>query len=321
MTLDEFFTGSKLELKPRTSHRVRKHKFRKETLPTIRRILLMLGQGKYPAQIARSLGKSKGTISYHLKNLIKHNFIIKEERFLKEKKYIYPKTSKGLVTFYNITKAGSTFLAGIEVGVFERVVRLHNLYVKYPIIVSPKIEVNWRKVQMTNWTQLLGSEMGLRIRKNPRSIEIIAKVVSGKDPYELYYQARHECDLVATHLQSKFGMSLGVGEISRKPHFGVYDPVAGKVTERFELSDDVAKMDRSEGRGEIDWYSPDKAKDYLLMPGRLAQVMRELDEIKDEVGETKAGMVLFSKAMEQHVALIAEVRDLVNELRDVKKGK
>lgn len=281
----------------------------------------MLGQGKYPAQIARSLGKSKGTLSYHIKNLIKHGFIIKEERFLKDKKYIYPKTSKGLVTFYNITKAGSKFLAGIEVGVFERVVRLHNLYVKYPIIVGPKKGINWRKVQMTNWAQLLGSEMGLRIRKNPRSVEIIAKVVSGQNPYELYYRARHECDLVAAHLQDKFDMSLGIGEISRKPHFGVYDPVADKVTKRFELSDDVAKMDRSEGVGEIDWYNPSTAKDYMLMPGRLSQVMRELDEIKADVGETKAGMVLFSKAMEQHVALIAEIRELVNELRDVKKSK
>lgn len=96
-------------------------------------------------------------------------------------------------------------------------------------------------------------------------------------------------------------MRLGEGKLSRKSHFGVYDPVAALVSKHWELTDDVGKVDRSEGYGEIDWFSPEAAKDYLLMPGYLRQLL--------EVQQT------FATAMDQHMALIQELRDLVKALK------
>jgi hypothetical protein len=38
----------------------------------------------------------------------------------------------------------------------------------------------------------------------------------------------------------------------------------------------VGKIDRSEGMGEIDWFSAKAAKDYLLMPSRVENLARAI---------------------------------------------
>jgi len=58
---------------------------------------------------------------------------------------------------------------------------------------------------------------------------------------------------VAASLCVKYGLRLGEGLLVPKRHVGVYDPVAELLSRRFEVSDDVGKIDRSEGMGEIDW--------------------------------------------------------------------
>lgn len=84
--------------------------------------------------------------------------------------------------------------------------RLHNVFFKYPILEAPKVEIVWRKVELANWTQLIGTELGLRVRKNTDSIEVVAPVVEGRDPYELLFKAREEADFLAAYLERKFGM-------------------------------------------------------------------------------------------------------------------
>lgn len=286
---------------------------RTHTLPLLRRILKLLDAGYYPAKIAELLGKSRSTISYHLKKMERAGLIEPLESIEKLKDGLYRAKIKGIIKLYRLTQACSSFLARIEARVFRgRVIRLHNAYFKYPILVQPRIRIDWRRVEMTNWTQLLGRELGLVVRKNPRSLEIIARVVEGRDPYKLLFLAKSEADNLASHLEQKFSMVLGRGDLSRKPHFGVYDSVAAKVGRVFELTVDVAKIDESEGIGEIDWFSPEDAKEYLLMPGMLRRMSADVEEIK-------SGQRLFNEGMLEHMKLIKGVQGLANELKGLVK--
>jgi hypothetical protein len=198
----------------------------------------------------------------------------------------------------------------------ERVVRLHNLVVKYPILREPQVRVDWRRVALQNWTQQLGRVEGLTVRKNPESVEIFARVVSGRDPYQLLFVAKEEADRVAVLLEERFDMLLGRGQLSRRPHFGVYDSVAAHYGERFELSDDVAKIDESEAYGEIDWYSPEAAKDYLLMPANVDRLARDVQEMK-------TGYALFAEGMVEHMKLIQMLQRVVAGLQKTvsKRGR
>ena len=291
----------------------RRSKFSRSSLTLVRRIMKMLEAGYYPARIARILGKHRSHIHYYLKRLENMGYIEKEESLERLKPGLYVKRVRGIITLYRITQAGSNFLAGIERRAVGRRLRLHNAYFKYRIVRQPTGKIAWRKVELTNWTQLIGLELGLKVRKNPGSIEVIAPVVEGRDPYELLFRARDEADCLATHLEQKFGMVLGRGKLSRKAHWGVYDPVAGVYSKFFQLSDDVAKIDESEGFSEIDWLSPEAAKDYLIMPMRVQRLEQDVKDIKE-------GQRLFSEGMLEHMKMIQEVRELARETRELVKA-
>jgi hypothetical protein len=168
---------------------------------------------------------------------------------------------------------------------------LHNVVFKYGILSGPVRVVDWgRVVRLRNWGQLVGSELGLTVRKNPDSVEVFCRVLEGDNPYELLFRAREEADRLAGYLEQKFGMVLGRGVLSRKPHFGVYDALAGKFSENFQLSDDVAKIDESEGYGEIDWHDPEAAKNYLLMPMNVERLSNEVKELNVRLQSLEAGL-------------------------------
>ena len=97
-------------------------------------------------------------------------------------------------------------------------------------------------------------------------------------------------------------MTLGRPKLSRKPHFGVYSPIVGKWSENFQLDTESGKIDQSEGYGEIDWTDPVSAANFLRMPNRLERIENSLET--------------FANGMNQHMLLIAELRDLVNALKD-----
>jgi len=166
---------------------------------------------------------------------------------------------------------------------------------------------------MTNWTQLVGTELGLSVRKNPNSLEIICRTVEGINPFELLFLARDEADDLASHLEAKFRMELGRPTMSRKPHFGVYDPVAGTISRYYELSTDTGRIDSSLGKGEVDWFSPYTAAEYLEMPGRVRR-------IEDNQMTLLEGQLLFSEGMKQHMCLIGELRQLVKALSECAQG-
>jgi len=133
-----------------------------------------------------------------------------------------------------------------------------------------------------NWSALIGSELGLMVEQTTKHILVYCDAVMGRDPSDLLLLAKDKTDRVAAHLRLKYGARLGEGRLARKVHFGVYDPLAALVSRYWQVSDDVAKVDESEGFGEIDWLSAEAAKDYLLMP----QNVKWLVQIQERFAES-----------------------------------
>jgi len=110
-------------------------------------------------------------------------------------------------------------------------------------------------------------------------------------------------------------MTLGRSKLSRKPHFGVYDPLASRWAKNFQLDTEWGKIDESMGYGEIDWTDPVSAANYLSMPNRLEKIERSMETFA-------SGMESFGKGMNQHMLLISELRELVNvQLSSEKAGR
>ena len=303
----------------RASSRSQIKKFNSKILTSkVRNILKLLDAGNYPAKIARILGLSRPLVHYYIRKLVKRGYLTKIE---------------GKPTFYELTVNGKKFLDKIESSLFSRVVRLHNVVVKYPVIMKPKIVIDWRRVELQNWGQLIGSELGCTVRKNPRSVEVFPDVVEGDNPYELLLRAVDQANRVASSLEEKFQMRLGRPSLSRKPHFAVYDPVVGKLAKFMQFSDDVGKLDESEGYGEIDFYDPNFAKNYLLtfttLPRRVDAIGKQVASLEasltkfsgdmKRISESfntnlKAVAESFSKDMQAHLGILEKLGDAVEQL-------
>ncbi len=284
-------------------------RFRQNSLPQVATLLKLLSEGKYSSQIESILGKQKSVIHYYIKKLLNYGFIEKKERIEHTRSGDLIKKDRGTVILYRLTQAGSTFLAGIESDVVGPKIRLHNVYYKYPILKEPRISIDWHSVEMSNWTQLVGTELGLSVRKNPHSVEVVCSTVDGNDPFELLLLARDEADNLASHLEAKFRMLLGRPTLSRKPHFGISDPVAGTLSNYYELSTDVGRIDASLGIGEIDWFTPIAAAEYLRMPKRVIL-------LGDDHRNILEGFRLFSQGIEQRFRQLDELIELVKALTE-----
>ena len=59
--------------------------------------------------------------------------------------------------------------------------------VSYPIVTEGRYPAgSFREVEMTNWTALLGLELGVKVRHTSRSWIVHVPVIRGKSPMEVY---------------------------------------------------------------------------------------------------------------------------------------
>jgi len=251
--------------------------------------ILKLIDENYPTKVAKLLGMSRQHVHYYLKKLEKAGLV----------KRVGPRWP----AFYETTETCKKFLTGCEGLKPSFVFRLHNCVFKYPILEKPVQPVDWRRVEKMNWSALIGSELGLTVEQTTKHVLVYCDAVEGRDPSELLLLAKDAADRVAAHLRLKYGIRLGEGSLARKVHLGVYDPVAALVSRYWQVSDDVAKVDESEGFGEIDWLSVEAAKDYLLMP----QNVKRLIQIQEN----------FANAMNEHLKLIEALQALTQKMDKV----
>lgn len=251
--------------------------------------ILKLVDENYPTKVAKLLRMSRQHVHYYLKKL--------------EKAGLVKRTGPRWPAFYKTTEQGKKFLTGCEGLTPSFVFRLHNCVFKYPILGEPAVLVDWRRVEKMNWSALVGSELGLTVEQTTKHVLVYCDRLEGQNPSELLLLAKDAADRVAAHLRLKYGIRLGEGILARKVHFGVYDPVAGLISRYWQVSDDVAKVDESEGFGEIDWLSVEAAKDYLLMP----QNVKHLIQIQEK----------FANAINEHLKLIEALQALTQKMDQI----
>lgn len=111
----------------------------------------------YPAKIGRARGWSKQHVAYYVKKLEKAGLIHR----LKRSNFVD----------YELTKQGQNFLVSCEGVLFSSgVFRLHRCFFKFPILregVYPSCD--FKRIEMMNWTALLGVEQGVKVRHTTSS--------------------------------------------------------------------------------------------------------------------------------------------------------
>jgi hypothetical protein len=130
--------------------------------------------------VARLLGMSRQHVHYYLKKL--------------EKAGLVKRTGPRWPAFYETTETCKKFLTGCEGLASSFVFRLHNCVFKYPILEGPVQPVDWRRVEKTNWSALVGSELGLTVEQTTKHILVYCDVVIGRDPGELLLLAKDAAD-------------------------------------------------------------------------------------------------------------------------------
>ena len=172
--------------------------------------------------------------------------------------------------------------------------RLHAAKYRYGLVVDGVWPVDWRRVAKMNWTALLGLEGGVTVEKTPSSVIVHVETLYGKNPVDLLDLARTCADRTAKALMQKYGCRLAEGKLCRRPHIAIDDPVAEFISRYFELSSEDAKIDKSEGVGEIDHFTIESAVDYLRLPelakkidGRVDVIGGDVEAIRAELRELK----------------------------------
>jgi hypothetical protein len=266
------------------------------------RALLLLDAGNYPSRVARLLHVSPQLLHYHIKKWLRKGWI---KRVLKTAN----------VTLYRLDPQLKKKLTGGENSAYKGV-RLHAYSLKFPVVEPPSRAVDWKRVRVANWTRLVGCEAGLTVEKTTRHVIVHADEVLSEDPNEATLLAILECLRLARVLEEKFGMRLGVPKLLRKPHYGVYDPIARWFAEFMEFSDDVGKIDQSGGYPERDYYYPSLAKEYLMMPLRLLGLREDMVQVKGILTSFADNMKIFGEAMHEHMTLIRALQAVAHRMEE-----
>jgi len=233
--------------------------------------------GDYPSKIARLYGWSKQHVFYYLNKLEKAGLIRRKVR--------------SSAVFYELTNRGQKVLTSCEGTVYSSgVFRLHKCQVLYPIVREGFYPTDdFRKVEMVNWTALLGLVHGVSVRKTSRHWIVHVECLYGHNPGELFGLAKNLGDRVACALMSKYGVLLGEGQVGKGYELAVDDPVGKLLSRYFTISTPKRKMDHSPGEleGEIDHLSKDAAVEYLLMPERVRKLEGQILGLSSQIEDLR----------------------------------
>ena len=221
----------------------------------------------YPAKIGRARGWKKQHVAYYIRKL--------------ERAGLIRRLKRSNIVDYELTVRGQNFLVSCEGVLFSSgVFWLHRCFFKFPIIREGVYPAgDFRRLEMVNWTALLGLEQGVKVRKTTTSWIVHVETLYGRSPGELVTLAKNLADRVAQGLMSKYGCVLGQSEINKRHELGIDDPVAQLLNRYFTVSTPKRVIDDSPGEdeGEIDHIGRDAAVEYLLMPERVKKLESQME--------------------------------------------
>ncbi len=268
----------------------------------ILRVVRDNGPGCPNAVVLDRTSSSKQLLFYHVNALVRDEFVVREVR--------------DRIVTWTITEAGSKFLEEIENGSFDaaKMVSLENFRVEYGILEEGRIPVDWKKVEMKNWAQLIGRWGPVTVIRNPRTLVIVVPKLVGVNPWQLMCEAFQLCDRVADDLETRLGVSLGRGRVSDggrgKAHFEISgDPVAEFIAGHMRVETGVGVAGDTSPphrRGSMGIYDPRSVDSYLRTVTTLPQ---DLDEIRRNF------RALSCEVKEGFAAISQILRDLPTSLR------
>jgi len=177
--------------------------------------------------------------------------------------------------------------------------------VLFPIVREGVYPVgDFRRVEMVNWTALLGLVHGVHVRKTTRHWIVHAETLYGRYPGELFALAKNFGDRVARGLMSKYGVLLGEGQVGKGYELAIDDPVAKLLSRYFCISTAKRKMDHSPGEleGEIDHLSRDAAVEYLLMPERVKKLEGQILGLSSQVEDLRGDVHQLVQVLKEALA-------------------
>jgi hypothetical protein len=232
---------------------------------------MRMGVGDYPAKAGRIVGLSRQHTWYYVRKLEECGLIRREKR--------------SNVVFYELTSESKNLVASCEGTVFPaRLYRFDKCQVAYEIIAVGLVPENFKKVEMTNWTALLGTELGVRVRKTTRSWIVHVEVIRGRNPVEVTNLAMNLADRVRNALVSKYGCILGEGKVVAG-EMAVEDPVASLFGRYFTVRTDKRKIDHSWSVGELEHLQRDAVIEYLQMPERVRNVEFQVGALRGDLAK------------------------------------
>jgi len=236
-------------------------------LPLLRRI----EAGDYPTKAGRIVGLSRQHTWYYVKKLEKAKLIRRQVR--------------SNVVFYELTSESKSLLRSCEGVVFPgELYRFDKCQVAYDVVVDGVAPEGFRRVEMVNWTALLGSELGVKVRRTTRSWIVHVEVIRGRNPIEVTNLAMNVANRVRAALMSKYGCVLGEGKIV-SGELAVEDPVATLFGRYFTVRTPKRKIDHSWTVGELEHLQKDAVIEYLQMPERVKKMERNFEVFTQKFDE------------------------------------
>jgi hypothetical protein len=165
-----------------------------------------------------------------------------------------------------------------------RLYRFDKCQVAYETIADGLVPENFKKVEMVNWTALLGTELGVRVRKTTRSWIVHVEVIRGRNPIEVTNLAMNLANRVRDALVSKYGCVLGEGRVVAG-EMAVEDPVASLFGRYFTVRTDKRKIDHSWSVGELEHLQRDAVIEYLQMPERIKNVECQIGALRGDLSK------------------------------------
>jgi hypothetical protein len=212
-------------------------------------LLMRIDVGDYPTKAGRIIGLSRQHVWYYIRKLERCRLIRREKR--------------SNAVFYELTPESKNLLTLCEGRVFPaRLYRFDKCQVAYEIVVEGRYPRGFKPVEMTNWTALLGTELGVKVRRTTRSWIVHVEVIRGRNPVEVANLALNLAGRVADALRSKYGCVLGDAKIVAG-EMAVEDPVATIFGRYFTVRTDKRKIDHSWSVGELEHVQKDAVIEYL----------------------------------------------------------
>lgn len=229
-------------------------------LPLLRRI----EAGDYPTKAGRIIGLSRQHTWYYIKKLEKAKLISRQVR--------------SNVVFYELTSQSKNLLTSCEGVVFPgELYRFDKCQVAFGVLREGVVPLEgFRRVEMVNWTALLGCELGVKVRKTTRNWIVHIEVIRGRSPVEVTNLAVNLANRVKDALMSKYGCVLGEGKIV-SGELAVEDPVATLFGRYFTVRTPKRKIDHSWTVGELEHLQKDAVIEYLQMPERVKKMEANFD--------------------------------------------